>query len=191
MHDHLIATALKSSVVWAGAATVGLMAVLRQVLPVPQLDGGLFPMTLGGWVGMLTGIFAITAVIIHAWKNPSEKVAQDVDRKMLELEKRIDRQIALLVADMENAEHATEKRIAIVRETDAGRDTRIRTNEMAIAIGARDREYMVGVMDDLKRTLDRIVTENKEHNLAILAGITKIAGGVRGMMPLDYPRGEK
>ncbi|MEO7102363.1 MAG: hypothetical protein ABI119_03395 [Gemmatimonadaceae bacterium] len=189
-HRMGLVAVVKSSIAWATMTTVGFFALFHQAtgapVPVPLPDGGLLPVTLGGWVGMLTGVFSITAVLIHAWKNPSERVAADAERNRLEMEKRIDKQLALLVADMTNAERDTEKRVAVLRETDEKWDVRMRANETAIAVGQQDRTYLRTGMDDLKRALERIAEDNKEHNLAVLDGITKIAGGVRGMMPLDY-----
>lgn len=185
-----VAAVLKSSVAIATASTVAIFAFVHEATgigpPIPTPEAGVLPVSLGGWVALITGVFSVIAIVIHAWKNPSEQVALESDRKLLELEKRTDKQIALLVADMANAESSTEKRVALLRETDAAWDVRMRANETAIAIGGRDREYLRGSVDDMKRTLERIVTDNKEQNVAVLNALSKIAGGVRGMMPIDY-----
>lgn len=185
-HRFALAAIAKSSLAWASLTTLGIFTVLHQTtgLPVPVPEGGLLPVTLGGWVGMLTGVFSLAAVIIHAWKNPAERVAHEMDRKISEMERRIDKQLALLVADMSNAEIATERRLSILRETDEAKEVRMRVNETSIAVANRERDYLRTGIEDLRGLIQRSADDAAKHNERILSALVRIAGGRRGMPPI-------
>lgn len=154
-----------------------------------DLPGGpeptLWPVSVGGWVGMATGLIALVGVIVHAIKNPAEAVAAAGLAERTALEARLTVKIADLCHDMEQEQRETETFRRDHRATLKEWDERMRATETVAIVAAQDAKYLKNGVDDLRKLIEKSTEEQLKHNERILSALVRIAGGRRGMPPIS------
>lgn len=163
-------------VTFSGVVLGAIVAFFHQI-PAPETPS-LWPVSIGGWLALSLAGLAFADAVHRRLNDPVEKAAKAEREAREAMEKRLNEKLEGIVVRIEQSSRDTTR----LREI---WEVRMRAVEDTARDARRDTVHLEETVDDYKGLFDKMYDASERHNENVLKGLTRIAGGVRGMLPGD------